>query len=122
MNQSENYQQNEKSFNASTLHEIFYLEGSDAIFQITKGRKTKFFYRSFIQDFRELSMTHVSRFRSTLPHQERSRSIFQNRFFPGSNRSTSSSSCSSMETGTKISRFLFFSRRLSDTPTGENIK
>lgn len=62
MNQSENYQQNEKSFNASTLHKILYLEGSDAIFQITKGRKTKFFYRSFIQDFRELSMTRVSRF------------------------------------------------------------
>lgn len=83
------------------LREILYLEGSDVIFQITKGRKNEvFFYPSFIDDFRELSMARVSRFRSTLPHQERGRSIFQNRFFPGSNRSTSSRS--PIETGTKI--------------------
>lgn len=94
-------------------------------FQISKGRETKFlsqFSRRFSENCQwPVFPAFVLPFRT----KREIRSIFQNRFFPCSNRSTSSSSASSsrvrLSKPVQRSRFLF-SRRLSDISTRKNIK
>lgn len=86
------------------LREILYLEGSGVIFRTSKGRKKiqVFFFIAVLSTISKNCQWPVfPAFVLPLPHRERGRSIFQNRFFPRL-EPVHFLSCPSIETGTKI--------------------